>query len=54
VPAALNDFLPSVAIFDDLGAIVVIAVFCAGELSWAALAAAAVAVSQTRAPASPV
>jgi len=42
VPAALKVFLLSVAIFDDLGAIVVIAIFYTAELSVISLAAAAI------------
>jgi NhaA family Na+:H+ antiporter len=41
VPTALKAFLLSVAIFDDLGAIVVIALFYTAELSLAALSVAA-------------
>jgi len=41
VPAALKAFLLSVAIFDDLGAIVVIAVFYTSQLSWVSLGVAA-------------
>lgn len=44
VPAALKAFLLSVAIFDDLGAIVVIALFYSGGLSLPSLAVAAVLV----------
>jgi len=44
VPAALKAFLLSVAIFDDLGAIIVIALFYTAELSVTALVAAAVLV----------
>ncbi|MBI4881250.1 MAG: Na+/H+ antiporter NhaA [Planctomycetes bacterium] len=44
VPAALKVFLLSVAIFDDLGAIVVIAVFYGAEMSAAALWTAAALV----------
>ncbi len=42
VPTALKAFLLSVAIFDDLGAVVVIALFYTAELSGLALAVAAV------------
>jgi len=45
VPAALKAFLLSVAIFDDLGAIVVIAVFYTAELSGLSLAIAAALVA---------
>ncbi len=41
VPAALKAFLLSVAIFDDLGAIIIIAIFYAAELSPVALLIAA-------------
>ncbi len=41
VPAALKAFLLSVAIFDDLGAVIIIAVFYAAELSPVALSIAA-------------
>lgn len=36
VPEALTVFLMTVAVLDDLGAIVIIALFYSGELSWAA------------------
>lgn len=45
VPAALKAFLLSVAIFDDLGAIVVIALFYTADLSTASLVAAAIVLS---------
>jgi len=45
VPAALKAFLLSVAIFDDLGAIVVIALFYTAQLSPVALLGAAVLVA---------
>lgn len=44
VPTALKAFLLSVAIFDDLGAIVIIALFYTSELSTVALAVAAALV----------
>ncbi len=44
VPLALKIFLLTVAIFDDLGAIIVIALFYSGDLSTAALIGAAVSV----------
>ncbi|MGA9855353.1 MAG: Na+/H+ antiporter NhaA [Gammaproteobacteria bacterium] len=44
VPSALKAFLLSVAIFDDLGAIVVIALFYTAELSWVSLITAAVLI----------
>ncbi len=42
VPVALKVFLVSLAIFDDLAAILIIAVFYSGDLSTTALAAAAI------------
>ncbi len=45
VPAALKAFLLSVAIFDDLGAIVVIALFYTAELSFLSLVVAAVLIA---------
>jgi NhaA family Na+:H+ antiporter len=45
VPTALKAFLLSVAIFDDLGAIIVIAVFYTADLSWPSLLAAAVFIA---------
>lgn len=44
VPSALKAFLLSVAIFDDLGAIIVIALFYTARISWIALAVAAACV----------
>ncbi len=37
VPIALKVFLASIAIFDDIGAIIIIALFYSGGLSWSAL-----------------
>jgi NhaA family Na+:H+ antiporter len=45
VPVGLKVFLMTLAVLDDLGAIVIIAVFYSGDLSLQALAAAAVAIA---------
>jgi NhaA family Na+:H+ antiporter len=44
-PFALKVFLTAVAIVDDIGAVLVIAIFYSGELNWLALAAAAVVLA---------
>ncbi len=44
VPASLKIFLTTIAIFDDLAAIVIIAIFYSGDLSTASLAAAGVGI----------
>ena len=47
VPASLKLFLLTLAIVDDIGAIVVIALFYGGDISWSALAVAGAGVGVT-------
>lgn len=45
VPTSLKAFLMALAIIDDIGAVIIIAVFYAGDLAWANLVIAAVALA---------